>query len=112
MATSLTQEVVDSAFEWLTGESDAIANARAQVLRTEFKAKKVMARLFLHAQGSVESRKAQALDSDEYETAMENYFEAVKEWERMDDQRDRARTIIEAWRTASATERAIGRATR
>jgi hypothetical protein len=112
MATSLTQEVVEAAFEWLTGSSDDISNARAQVLRMEYKAKRVQARLFLNGTGSIESRKAQALDSDEYANAMENYFEAVKEWERMDDQRDRARTIIEAWRTASATERAIGRATR
>lgn len=108
----LNQDVIDSAFQWLIASSDEIAMARGNVIRTEFKMKKVHARLYLQATGTIESKKAQATTHPEYEEAVENYAIAMQTWERAQDQRNRAELVIEAWRTASASERAIGRVTR
>ena len=112
MGKLLTEEVIDSAFQWLLASSEEIAMARGNVIRTEFKAKKTHARLYLQATGTIESKKAQATDSPEYEVAMEAYATAMEVWERAQDQRNRAELIIEAYRTEQASERALGRATR
>jgi hypothetical protein len=111
-AQGLTQNMVDAAFEWLSKSSEDLGLAKGQLNRTKFKASKVHARLFLHAAGSVESRKAQATIADEYEQAMEAYFEAEEVWTRMEDQKSRAETILDVFRTLQANERAIGRAVR
>lgn len=111
-AEPLKPEVVEAAFEWLSSSSVPLGRAKAQLSRTKFQAAKTHARLFLHAQGSVESRKAQATVSDEYEKAMEKYFEAEEVWTRMEDQKDRANSILDCWRTTQANERGLIKRTR
>lgn len=111
-AEPLKQEVVEAAFEWLHTSSVALGRAKAQLSRTKFRAAKTHARLFLHATGSIESRKAQATVSDEYEAAMEAHFEAEEVWTRMEDQKDRANSILDCWRTTQANERGIMKRTR
>jgi hypothetical protein len=104
----LDDAAVEAAYKWLNESSEEIALARAEVLRKEFRAKKVFARLVLHAAGSVEIRKAIATTHEEYEAAMEEYFEASRVWELMQDQRNRAETIGKAWQTAEASGRMAG----
>jgi hypothetical protein len=105
----ISQDVLDSAFNWLLKSSDEIASARGNSVRMEYKAKRVFARLFRHAEGSVEMRKAFAMDHDEYAEAMENVAIAEETWERAKDQRNRCELILETWRTQEASQRAITR---
>lgn len=112
MSAPLTPEAVEAAFDWLTGSSEELAMAKAQLNRSEFKAKKVFSRLFLRCEGSIESRKAQATVHEEYEAAMETYFAAVEVWNRIEDQRDRAATIVDVWKSLQYNERTIVRSTR
>lgn len=108
----LTDEHVQAAFDWLRENSSATSAARAMVIRTEFKLKKVHARQMLMAQGPEWQRKALATCSTEYEAACEAYAAAEGEWERMRDQRNKCELIIEAWRTQSSNERGIVRSGR
>jgi spermidine/putrescine-binding protein len=101
----LDDAAVEAAYKWLNESSEEIALAWATVLRKEYRAKKVHARLVRHGSGAMELRKAVATDHEEYETAMEEYFEAARVWELMKDQRDRARAIGDAWRTAESSGR-------
>lgn len=109
MSKLLSDEIVQTAFDWLLKSSDEIAMARGNTIRAEFKAKKVFARLFMLADGSVEARKSWAQCHDEYAVAMENVAVAEETWERARDQRNRAELIIEAYRTMEASERAVGK---
>jgi hypothetical protein len=103
----ITDEVAQMAFDYLNTESHAIGVARANTIRAEFKAKRVFARLFRQASGSVEARKMWATEQAEYEEAMEHYAVAVQNWENMQDSRNRAELIIEAWRTQEASGRQV-----
>ncbi len=105
----LTEEQVQAAFDWMLSNSMATAAARAMVLRTEFRMKKVHARLMLNADGAMDIRKATATCHPEYETASEAYFAAEEEWTKQLEQRRKCELIIEAWRTQSSNERGIAR---
>lgn len=101
----ITDAAVEMGFKYLNESSEEIAAARGNQIRAEYKAKRVFARQFLQADGSVEARKALATDSNEYALAMENVAIAEETWERMKDQRNRADLIIKAWQTAEASGR-------
>lgn len=105
----ISEAAVDGAFHWLLSASDEIASARGNKIRKEYIAKRVFARMFIHASGSIEMKKAIAMDSDEYAAAMEDVAVSEEVWEKMCDQRNRAQLIIEAWRTSEASQRAIQR---
>lgn len=105
----ITDQVLDGAFEWLLQSSDEIAQARANLIRAEYKVKAEFSRLYLKATGAVEARKAWAFSHPEYADAIERLAEAEGTWERAKDQRNRAEMIIEAWRTEQASRRVIDR---
>jgi len=108
----ITDDAVEMAFKYLHTSSEEIAMARANRIRAEYKAKRTFARLFRKADGAVEMRKAIATDHDDYAAAMEDVAIAEQTWELMSDQRNRAELILEAWRTAEASERVIGKMAR
>lgn len=113
MTRILTPEQIQTAFDVLTSSSADMGAARAMVIRTEFRAKKVHARLFRSAPpGNVEDRKAWATSQDEYEAAMMAYADAEEKWEALRDARNKAELVMEAWRTLESSERRIMRATR
>jgi len=109
----LTHEQVQAAFDVLTSSSEAAGAARGMVIRTEYKAKRVFARLYLQStEKTADARKAWATCHEEYDAACEAHAAAEDEWERLKDQRNKAELIIEAWRTMSSNERGIMRAGR
>jgi hypothetical protein len=112
MSSWLPEEAVEAAFQWLREASDVVAAAKVNVLRKEFRAKKVHAKLFRIADGSVDARKAWATDHPDYEQAMEEYFEASELWEQMLDRRNKCEATIEAWRSQEASQRGLIRSAR
>jgi hypothetical protein len=74
-------------------------------LRREYQVKQVYSRLFLKADGPVESRKAQACAHLDYIQACDNHAEAEGKLEAYRDTRNKAMLIIEAWRTQQSTDR-------
>jgi len=112
MSSWIPEEAVQAAFDWLREASDVVAAAKVNVLRKEFAAKKVHARLFRFGEGSVEARKAWATDHEDYERAMNAYFEASEIWEQMLDRRNKREACLEAWRTQEASQRGMVRSAR
>lgn len=106
----LTEEQVQSAFDWLLESGAQIAAARAMVLRCEYRAKAVRARMELNApDGPMDRKKAWALCQTEYQKACEDHVEAIHEWERLSDQRNKVQLILECWRTMQANDRGLRR---
>lgn len=103
----ISDEAIEMAFTYLNEQSEQIGIARANLIRAEYKAKRVFARLFMVASGSVDSKKMWATDNDEYAAAVENIAVATQCWETMSDQKNRAELIIKAWQTAEASGRAL-----
>ena len=112
MSRLITQEMAQAAFDWLASNSDDVAQARGAAIRAEYRVKKIMAKEFLKAEGSVEVRKATATCSAEYDSACEDHASADANWERLKDQRNKFELLIEAWRTQASNERGLVRATR
>jgi len=103
----VTDEMVEEALNYLSVSSDHIAAARAMRLRAEFKRKRVRAKLILESnQPSATMREAWAEAHSLYHQACEEEVEAVEVDERARSERNKAETVIEAWRTENANQRA------
>lgn len=105
----ITDEVVQGAFDYLHDDSRPIASARANLIRAEYQVKRIHAKLFLAATGTIEARKAWATAHDDYAEAQERLAIAEGVWEQQKDQRNRATMILEAWRTEQASRRVVDR---
>lgn len=106
----LTEAQVQAAFDWLLQSSAKIGAARAMVLRREYRAKAVHARLLLQApDGPMERKKAWATAHEAYEQACADHADAVEAWECLQDERNKTALILEAWRTISANDRGLRR---
>ena len=99
--------MVEEALNYLATSSDHGAAARAMRLRAEFKRKRVRAKLILESnQPSAIAREAWAEAHALYHEACEEEVRAVEADEQARAERNKAETIIEAWRTQNANQRA------
>ena len=112
MTRMITDDMASAAFDWLASNSDDISHARGALIRAEYRVKKVYARLFLAADGSIDVRKAKATCEPEYDAACEDHASAEARWEELKDKRNKLELLCEAWRTQNANERGIVRAAR
>lgn len=112
MSRLITEEMAQAAFDWLSSNSDDIAHARGDLIRAEYKVKRVFARLYLVNEGASEVRKSRVLCSEEYTAATDAHADAEARWEGLRDKRNKLELLIEAWRTQASNERGIMRAGR
>lgn len=91
--------------EFLAGSDLSYAEAKTQVLRSEIFVKRVRARVFLVAEGSVEVRKAKAEANNDVADADEGLIEATLKFEELKARRQRAEILIEVWRSVNASQR-------
>ena len=108
----ITDDMIEAAVAWLNSNSDDISQARGALIRAEYRVKRVHARLFLAAEGSIDVRKAKATCEPEYDAACEDHAAAEARWEELKDKRNKLELLTEAWRTQSSNERGIVRAGR
>jgi hypothetical protein len=103
----ISDEWIEGALQYLSNCSDLIAAARGQRVRAEFNRKQTRAMLMLRSpESSAAMREAWAESHADYIAACEEEAKAVEqdEWHR--SQRNKADTVIEAWRTEQASHRA------
>jgi hypothetical protein len=103
----ISDQWIEEALEYLATSTDQIASARAQRVRAEFNRKQIRAALMLKSlESSAAMREAWAESHSDYKEACEQEAQAVEadEWHR--SQRNKCDTIIEAWRTEQASQRA------
>ena len=103
----IPDERVEKALDYLRSSVDSAAKARAErIYLTEWLKSLRAHQMTLAPAGTVADREAWALSSDEYVKALDGYKAAVEIDESYRFRREAANALIEAWRTASATERA------
>lgn len=90
---------------YLAETDDAYAEYMASKLRCEILVKRVRARAFLSADGSVEVRKAKAEVNPEVDEADKYLVEAVLYLEGLKAKRSRAEIVIDVWRSINASQR-------
>jgi predicted transcriptional regulator len=99
------EKKLEAAMEFLAETDDHYAKIKALMLRCEIICKRVRARIYLTAEGSVESRKAAAEVHDEAIGADDTYIGALTEFESLKAKRSRAEIVIDVWRSLEASRR-------
>lgn len=81
------------------------AELETEVARQEFKIKQIKAQVFLHSEGTVDARKAEAELSEATLDAEENYLQAMQDFKAMKYKRETENQVIELWRSLNANRR-------
>ena len=105
----VSENNVSDALTYLADDPHPLARARKEITDAENKAKRLYARAFMDAQGSVEARKSAAETDDEYVIAKDDEAEAIFQLERHKARVKAAEMILEIWRTEQANIRATER---
>jgi predicted nuclease with TOPRIM domain len=106
----VSEELVHDAVLYLSTQSDAAAVAKGNQVRAEYHRRKIRATLILAAPHSSQGlREAYADSHEDYEEVCKKLATAEEEVERHRNNRSRAETICEMWRTQSATLRGLSR---
>lgn len=104
----MTDEAVDRALEWLTVHAEEIGKAKRRAVKAERMVAHIEALLTKGSEAkSQEQRKTDARASDQYRAAILEDAEAAGELARLYSLREAATMRIEAWRSMSATQRAM-----
>jgi len=107
MAKLITDDMIESALQYLSTASEPTAASRAMRLRKEFSRKRIRAKLILEApEKTAGLREAWAEAHPAYERACEEEIEAVEADEYYRSERSKADIIVEAWRSEQANQRA------
>lgn len=102
----ITEQEIHDAVDFLVNKAPRkMADAKKKKAITEGVVKSIKAEEFLRAKGTVANREAEALCSDNYKNAMNEYAEAVRVEELIKRYIDAAQYKIEVWRTEQATRR-------
>jgi hypothetical protein len=101
----IDEKRMEQALLYLSETDDHYAKIKALMLRCEIICKRVRARIYLTAEGSVESRKAAAEVHDEAIGADDTYIGALTEFESLKAKRSRAEIVIDVWRSLEASRR-------
>lgn len=105
----VTDDQVSAALEYLAIEPHPLAAAKYDLTAAENERAVTGANLFMGVQGSVEARKAQVELDPDYRKAKAEENTAAMEVENQKVKYDRAKLVIELWRTESANVRAAER---
>ena len=100
---TITTERMEKALSYLAETDETCAQLRADMERSEFKAKAIRDALFMRLTGTVAERTAQAGASEEYETAMGRYFDYLSAWEHVKNKRQTESIVVEAWRSLNSS---------
>lgn len=107
MSKFVTEEMMEQAIHFLANSSEPLANARAERVRAEHRRKRVRANLILQSdEKSAIMREAWAETQQAYVDACELEYEAIRQDEYYRAERNTADSIIEAWRSEQANQRA------
>jgi len=101
----LTENRVEEALIKLSSTDESHAAWAGQVKYLEEGLKQAKSHSFLLADGTVAEREAKALSSDKYAQAVLAWTEALKQFKKIDNERNHEMRIIDIWRTLSSNRR-------
>ena len=91
--------------EYLADSDEPFAQEKMELEKAAILQKRVRARAFLEASGSVEQRKAMAETALDTVAADDTYCASVKAYETIRAKRQRAELVVEVWRSLNANRR-------
>ena len=105
MRDIVSEERLEAALTYLSDTDEAFAEAKAAVERTHILTKRARARCYLLTSGTVAERQAQTETAGDVTVADDAYCEAVKAFETLKAQRERADIVVGVWRSLEASRR-------
>ena len=101
----LNENRIEEALIKLSSTDQSHAALGGQVKYLEEGLKQAKSHSFLLAEGTVAEREAKALSSVKYAEAVTAWTNALKEFKRIDNERNHEMRIIDIWRTLSSNRR-------
>lgn len=102
----IDEQRLENALRYLATTDEPCAGLRADMERTEFKAKAVRAAMVKLSQGSSASaREAEADTSAEVGQAWEVHFKAMHDYHAMANKRSTESIVVDTWRSMNANRR-------
>lgn len=96
---------MERALRWMATTDTEFADWRVHVLRAEYMADVAESLAYKLLEGTVEDRKRACKAAPEVTRAKEEYFTAVRGYEKLRAQRKTAELLIETWRSVNANQR-------
>ncbi len=103
----ITEDRLTKAMRYLAETDERAAELKAEVERSEYKAKTVKATVFLHtiSNGTIAQREATALIANETQDAYRAHFQAIRDYQSVANKRELERLVVEVWRSENANRR-------
>ena len=96
---------LEKALSYLAQTDEPCAELKADVDRSEYKAKSLKAACFLHLEGGVAEREAKALQEQAVMDAYMLHFRAIRDYQAMANKRALEVLVVDVYRTISANQR-------
>lgn len=101
----VSEQRLEQALTRLAQSDEPHADAKMEMLRSEYAAEAVRDSVYLVSDGTIEDRKAIARQSGEYKEAMLRYFDAVRKFTALNNKRQHEVMIVDVFRTLEASRR-------
>lgn len=101
----ISDDRAEKALRYLAATDESCGAAKAHQERMEYKAKAVRQQVFLIEEGTVAERQAKAEVDHDHQNALEEYFDAMKNYSAIANKRETERIVLDTWRTISANRR-------
>lgn len=101
----IDESQTEKALNYLASTDESCAKAKGLVKGLEYRLKVTKAIHFLTASGTVAEKEAASLTSNSYLAMVNQYQDAVIEFETLAAKRERAVLTIDVWRTEQANRR-------
>lgn len=103
---TITDESIEQALNFLRDSAKPMADWKSRMKFLEQKRKTKKATAFLESEGAnIAERESRAYTEADYLQCLEDYKEAVYEYEVLENQRRAAELRVEVWRTLAANQR-------
>jgi hypothetical protein len=101
----ISEERCEKALRYLAETDEQAAELKADVDRSEYKAKAMKAACFLTLAGTVAEREAQSQANDSVKQAYEAHFKAIRDYQAVANKRALQVLVVEVWRSLQANRR-------
>jgi hypothetical protein len=98
----ISEARLQKALIFLSETDEPAAALRADAERAEFKAKAIKDAVFLASEGTVAERMAIAGKCEQFATAMDEYFAALRASDAMRNKRSTESIVIDCWRSLNS----------
>lgn len=102
----VTEDRVDQAMQYLAQTDLEVAHWKGATMRAEYMAEVAESLAYKSLEGTVEDRKRGAKCDENVKAAMEDWFKAIVEFEKIKARRAREVLVIDLYRTMEASRRA------